>query len=117
MSVGHAYMHSLFPLPKLPSIPPDFDHCLLEVPLRADGGSEQNQASGSNPPSSHPANDSSSGASTPFLSADPVIDQGIEEDCCHEVDLADEPGSGDCDYLDDMNDRDILFHEEMYGEI
>ncbi|KAJ2935903.1 hypothetical protein H1R20_g1191, partial [Candolleomyces eurysporus] len=41
MSVGHVYMHPLFPVPKLPSIPSDFDYCLQESPSQA-------QASGSN---------------------------------------------------------------------
>ncbi|RXW14625.1 hypothetical protein EST38_g11226 [Candolleomyces aberdarensis] len=39
------------------------------------------------------------------------------DDDPNEMDQADAYEHADHDYLDDMNDREIILHEEMYGEI
>ena len=113
MSVGHIYMHSLFPRPKLPSIPSDFDYALQEFPPQL-CGPEQPQASGSNvtlsdqPPQSIPT---SRDPSQSFM--DPQFILHDEQD---EVDRGVDPDHIDHDYFDDMDDREVLSHEEMYGE-
>ncbi|RXW21632.1 hypothetical protein EST38_g4229 [Candolleomyces aberdarensis] len=136
MSVGHVYMHSLFPLPLLPSIPPDFDYCLQDPPPPAAQGSEQAQASGSNvtPTSESGSNVTPTSEFTRTRLLDPLLmDQAMMIDGdCNELDQADayehaghemrhddDPNEMDQadDFLDDMNDREIILHEEMYGEI
>ena len=117
MSVGHTYMHSLFPIPTLPSIPTDFDYCLQNLQPPVSHGSEPAQASSSSVTLTSNAlgpelDDHRNGMDLADASGDVVM----HDDDSFEVDQA-EFGHADCDYLDDMDDREILVHEEMYGEI
>ena len=111
MSVGHVYMHSLFPLPTLPSIPPDFDYCLQDTPHPVSHEPEQAQSSSSNVTLSPDF--------TFTESPDPfIMDQGMtHDDEYNDMDQENAYEHADHDYLDDMDDREILMHEEMYGEI
>ncbi|RXW24928.1 hypothetical protein EST38_g992 [Candolleomyces aberdarensis] len=123
MSVVHVYMHALFPFPKLPSIPLDFDHCLQESSPQVDCGSERAQASSSNITITGQLSDS---IISPQSSMDPPSSTTLEYVCplgeaetSHDDDIRQEDmvENTDHDYLDDMDDREILVREEMYGEL
>ncbi|RXW11255.1 hypothetical protein EST38_g14600 [Candolleomyces aberdarensis] len=126
MSVGHVYMHSLFPRPKLPSIPSDFDYALQESPPQVCGlekpretGSDvtlTDQLSQSIPTS---IDTSQSFMDPPIPDRESPLEETqfiLQDNQQDEVDQEDEPDHADYDYFDDMDDREVLAHEEMYGE-
>ncbi|KAJ2923824.1 hypothetical protein H1R20_g13272, partial [Candolleomyces eurysporus] len=119
MSVGHIYMHSLFPRPKLPSIPSDFDYALQEFPPQV-CSPEQPKASGSNVTlSNQPSQSIPTPRETSQYFMDPLIpgcDFPLAENQFILHDEQDKVDHVDYDYFDDMNDREVLAHEEMYGE-
>lgn len=126
MSVGHVYMHPLFPVPKLPSIPPGFDYCLQESPPQAEHEPEQAQASGSNIPLTNRPPEitltsnfspQSEAPSSQECDHPPEVALMSHDDGRNDADPGDVPEHADHDYLDDMSDREIFVHEEMYGEI
>lgn len=117
MSVGHAYMQSLpaFPPPEAPSIPSNFDHC-LDIPPPA---TRRKGARGEGPSLGEEELEHS-GQETAFDDCDDDgEDTGIYEQSLEEkVDLESDDGSGDegDDYLDDMDDEELVAYTDMYGE-
>ncbi|KAF6744225.1 hypothetical protein DFP72DRAFT_1078931 [Ephemerocybe angulata] len=141
MSVGHAYMRDDFPVSKIPSIPQDFDFCILpstKPPPKAPKGKGRAKAT-EIPPGDHPSEVVSlnipAPAPTPASAPSAHIQapntasssrQQIRTPSTHQLTNADvdsEDSDREVDgaedgeeYLDDMDDEEITACEEMYAQ-
>lgn len=126
MSVGHVYMHAMgaFPPPKVPSIPPDFDHCLDIPPLVGDkrrkeraGGSSTLQQEGQAPQAEGVTSNGDDHQEESPGSDDEWDD---ESDGSHSEVASDDDGdysSDDGHYPDDGGHPDSLDGGELQGHV
>ncbi|RXW13768.1 hypothetical protein EST38_g12086 [Candolleomyces aberdarensis] len=100
MAIGHKYMYPNFPPPVIPSIPPEFDFCLLQ-------------------PASNTSRDATTHATTqpsePELNGNTLPPFQLPDDEIQDENIGEDPYQpGKQHELDDLDDRELLAFDDMY---